>query len=191
VADAFGGSYFGPWYEDRGLAGLADLREAVRSIADDAWHCVHKASDKLSRAWSIPDPRTLLVAVLPDGSKRTGSSDRGTRWIATRHGGRTRLVADRAAGRQAREQEVARLVTSLRAALLLVEPLTEARVALVDAGIDDAPIGQVICDLCPDGTVAQTGWGWLAGESHDRKVSVAEALSILEGVKARDLEERQ
>lgn len=182
--DALGGSYFGPHYESRGLAGLADLRSAAREIADDAWSCVHRGHEDLKEARSIKDPLTRLVAVLPDGSVRTGRSDRGTRWIATRHGGHTKLAADPAAGRRARSRAVARVVEGLRSALLLVEPLTEAREALVEAGVDDAPVGQVLCDLDPeDGTVAQTGWRWIAGEEREvTSVTVPEALKILEEV---------
>ena len=50
VTDAFGGQYYPPWYESRGLAGLVSLVAAARRLQYDAWKAVHVAKDRLDAA---------------------------------------------------------------------------------------------------------------------------------------------
>jgi hypothetical protein len=45
IADALGGTYYGPHFETRGLAGLVALSSALSSITSAAWHVIHAAKE--------------------------------------------------------------------------------------------------------------------------------------------------
>jgi hypothetical protein len=64
VGDAWGGTYFGPSWESRGLAGLVALSNGAEIIARAAWDTIHRnGAESIARAtwYTIPGAERLLT----------------------------------------------------------------------------------------------------------------------------------
>ncbi len=64
LADAFGGTYFGPHYEDRGFVGVVWILEGANLIRHDAWHAIHRAAQIENRTAGIELARAAVRTAL-------------------------------------------------------------------------------------------------------------------------------
>lgn len=64
LADAFGGTYFGPHFEDQGFVGVVRILEGANLIRHDAWHAIHGAARRKNREEGIEVARTAVRTAL-------------------------------------------------------------------------------------------------------------------------------
>lgn len=133
LCDAFGGSYFGPWYEKRGLAGLVSIYRALQIITDDAWHVIHQGSQRVKEAEQerIEDGRYWETQYDEDGEPVRDEEDQ----IVTVRRYSFRLRRQRAAERREREIETVRAAVRT---MLAARPLFNIlhRIGLTDMDPD-------------------------------------------------------
>lgn len=188
ISDAIGGTYFGGHYEARGLAGLADLGRALRTITQHAWTLVHGASDRVraqvdqgyAADWIVEYRHGSLwipVTTRHYGIVRRFGSHRGAAIVAGRikMGGRVRPGEALLCERRDRVYEEARAAVRTMLAARRVWDL------LVAAGVEEA-IEYTIPQGTSGGRVLLTGLLWLAGAAREQApATIEQAIRFADG----------
>lgn len=178
VVDAFGGTYHGAHYEQSGLAGIAQIAQALRTITDHAWRIIHAAA---THARSAAVRRTddgyyyTTIPLFDDDGKQLLDADGDPQVQRVRRWSRTvaaRTIRRRVQGVIARAQAGTRVMLAAR-------PLYDLLRAI---GIVDSDPTQCITAGCGEQQINATGLLWLAGCSREEEsASIAQAQAFADG----------